>query len=311
MPNTTNLQLSTPAHASNVDTWDTDPINNNSGILDSVAGNVTTKSLTNVNVNLTVLESQVSILRFTGVLTGSVGVLTNTIIKSWIVENLTTGNFNVVLGGASGNVVGLPAGSSQVYFDGTNMSFINLGRVGAYWDDSAAGVPSWVTACTVPPALLCDGSAFSGVTYPLLAAKLGTTTLPDARGRVRAQLNGGTNRLTTSGGSVDGDTRFASGGFQQITLDLSTLPSHQHTGTTDNGGVDHTHPYNEPPTQGALYGGGGVSGRAPFTDSGQTTGSASAFLHGHTFTTNAAGGGAAHFNTQPTYIGGVTLIWAA
>jgi len=311
MPTTTNLQLSVPAHGANVDTWDSDPINDNSGILDTVAGSVTTKSLTNVDVHLTVLESQVSIIRLSGVLSGNVGVFTDTIVKSWIVENLTTGAFTIALSGGSGNVVGLPPGASQVYFDGTNMSFINIGRVGQYWDYAGAAAPAWLGACTVPPALLVDGSAFSGVTYPLLAAILGTTTLPDSRGRVRAQLNAGTGRLTQSGGNVDGDTRFAGGGSQQITLDLSNFPTHNHTGTTDSGGVDHTHGYNEPPPQSNLYGGGSITGRAPFSDTGLTTTGASAYLHTHTITTNNTGGGAAHFNTQPTFIGGVTLIWAA
>jgi hypothetical protein len=46
--------------------------------------------------------------------------------------------------------------------------------------------------------LLMDGSAFSGSTYPALAAVLGTTVLPDARGRVIAGTGSvGTNSQPT------------------------------------------------------------------------------------------------------------------
>lgn len=89
MPTTNNILLSIPAHASNVNSWDADPINNNSAIIDAISGTVTTKSLTNVNVSLTNTESQTSILRFTGTLTGNVLVTVGSINKTWICENLT------------------------------------------------------------------------------------------------------------------------------------------------------------------------------------------------------------------------------
>jgi hypothetical protein len=59
--------------------------------------------------------------------------------------------------------------------------------------------------------------------------------------------------------------------------------SHTHTGTTDNGGVDHTHQY-EVPQNNTVFAAGGATGRHTSTTS-TTSGGASAFLHTHTFTT--------------------------
>jgi hypothetical protein len=42
-----------------------------------------------------------------------------------------------------------------------------------------SSVPSWISECTVPPYLVCDGTAFSSAIYPSLAAIIGP--LPDAR----------------------------------------------------------------------------------------------------------------------------------
>jgi hypothetical protein len=246
MTTTSNIKLSTPAHGANVDSWDADPINNNSGILDAFSARVTTKSLTNVNVTLSATEAQAAIMRFTGTLTGNVAINVGAIIKAWTVENNCLGAFVVTITGGSGNVVGLPPGSSQIYWDGSNAGFVNLGRIGEYWDYAGAAVPAWVTACTVPPYLACDGGTFSAVTYPLLNVILGGTTLPDSRGRTRFALNGGTGRLTTTGG-IDGNTRFAGGGdgdgliiaqghLPNVTL-LTTIGANQGT---------HSHPYTSP-----------------------------------------------------------------
>ncbi len=233
MPTTTNIGLSTPPHGANVDTWDADPINNNSGILDAVFGSVTTKSLTNADVTLSTTESQVSVLRFTGTLSGNVVITLGAVIKSWICENNTVGAFNLQVRGSTigPTFVGLPPGSSQIYWDGTSINFVNLGRVGEWWDYPGTAVPAWVTACSTPPYLHANGGTFSAVTYPQLNQILGGTTLPDTRGRSRFALNGGTARLTTAGG-IDGDTRFAVGGDGDgLVLGTANLPPYTPAGT--------------------------------------------------------------------------------
>lgn len=61
-------------------------------------------------------------------------------------------------------------------------------------------VIAWVVATPPTDWLICDGSAFSGVTYPDLATLLGGTTLPDLRDRflVGAQ----TYALGSTGGAL-------------------------------------------------------------------------------------------------------------
>lgn len=304
MPTTTNIKLDIPAHGSNVDVWDTTPINNNSAILDLAFGGVTTKSLS-ANIVLTDTEARASILRFTGALGGAVGVNVGAIRKSWIVENLCTGaSAAVVLTGGSGNVVGVPPGASQVYWDGTNCGFINIGRVGEFWDYAGSAVPTWLTFCTVPPALACIGGTFSAVTYPLLNAILGTTTLPDSRGRARIALNGGTGRVTSAGSGIDGDTRSAAGGAQNVALTTAQLAAHSH-GVNDPG-----HPHS---VTGGIFGGtnnatlfGGTPGSGPSTSSNVTIASNTTGI-----SIQNAGSGDAHNNMPPAYVSGITMIWAA
>src|SRR5882724_1227588 len=101
-PATTNLVLAVPTRGSDSGTWDT-PVNGDMIILDACAGSVTTKSLTNANITLSTTESQVSILRFTGTMTGNVTVLLGAVIKSWIVENLSVNpSFVLAIVGSTG-----------------------------------------------------------------------------------------------------------------------------------------------------------------------------------------------------------------
>lgn len=299
MTTTTNIKLSTPAHGSNVDTWDADPVNNNSAIVDSAFGGVTSKALTNVNVTLSATEAQARTLRFSGVLTGNVIINVSAIIKDWNIDNQTTGAFVVTISGGSGNVVGVPQGEIvQVLWDGTNCSFLNLGRIGTYEDDCGSAVPAWIAACTVPPYLLCDGSTFSAVTYPYLASKIGSTTLPDLRGRSRFNLNGGTGRITTASSGIDGNTRFSSGGVESVVLDATQIPSHTHVATTS---INRSLTVGTSSNLTAPSGGGAGFPTVP-----------TFILPSDITITNAnTGGGLLHTNMPPAQISGITMIRAA
>ncbi len=101
--------------------------------------------------------------------------------------------------------------------------------MGSYLDVCEATVPAWISNCSKPPYLLCDGSTFNATTYPYLNLKLGGNTLPDFRGRSPYYLNGGTGRLTSAGAGIDGNTRFSGGGNNGILLDIAHIPSHTHT----------------------------------------------------------------------------------
>lgn len=313
MPTTTNIGLSTPAHGSNVDSWDVDPINDNSGKLDTIFGSVTTKALSVSNVVLTAPESRVNILRFTGSLGTSVQITLGAVIKSWICENNCTGlqNFYIRIVGSTGtgNNVAIPPGTSQIYWDGTNVGFINLPvPLGGYWDYAGSAVPPWVTACTVPPFLHCNGGTYNTLTYPQLFDILGTVTLVDTRARARIALDGGTGRVTTAGSGIDGATRFSVGGAQNVTLDATQMPSHDHTGNTGVNSVDHTHTVAPgTPSVGGQFTGPGSNGWSGAVGTATTSGQSVT----HTHTISLAGGSLAHTNMQPSYVGGIVMIRAA
>lgn len=302
---TTNINLEVPARGSYVGTWDV-PNNGDFTIIDACFGAVTAVALSSVSpVALSSSQAQANVLRFTGTLSSNVVVTIPSIIKGWIVDNqCTVGAYAVFLQNASGGEqIGLPPGESiDVYSDGTNVKYRNLGRVGSYLDSGATGVPAWISGSTVPPYLLCDGSTFSAVTYPQLAVVLGGTTLPDARGRSRANLNGGTSRITSAGSGIDGNTRFAGGGFENITLQQAQMPTHTHAiSVTDPG---HSHTYI---TFGAS--GSGINASAPSASG--TAAQTNASLTGISVSIGNAGSSAAHNNMGPTYIGGVSMIRAA
>lgn len=308
-PVTTNLGLAQPIHGTRVDDWD-QPLNANAGILDAVAGSITTKSLSVSNVILTDTESRVNILRFTGSLGTSVQINLGAVIKSWICDNQTQGvtaNYIRIAGApGTGNTVALPPGTSQIFWDGTNVGFVNLPiLVGGYWDFAGPAVPPWVTACTVPPFLLCDGSVYNSLTYPQLFDILGTVTLPDSRARVRIPLDGGTNRVTSAGSGINGASRFAAGGAQNVTLDATMIPPHDHTGNTGVNSVGHTHLVNDAISKTGQFSTSGSNGWAG--NQSVASGDESAT---HTHPISSVGGGLAHTNMQPTFVGGITMIRA-
>lgn len=225
---TPNINLEEPARGDYVGVWDT-PVNANMTLIDLVVGGRTAISLNNSNVVLSAAQFQCKTITFNSTLTGSVAITFPTsFTKSYEIQHLCTGSsaFVITLGttAAGGQVVGVPPGEIvDVISDGTNIKFRNLGRVGSYMDFAGNGA-NWITACSVPPYLYCNGTSFSSATYPALTVILAGTTLPDARGRIRANYNDGTSRLLSSVGGLDGQTFYASGGAQATLLSSLSLP---------------------------------------------------------------------------------------
>lgn len=241
-PQTVNVLLSVPALGSNVGGWNV-PVNGDFIAADGFFGGVQTVNAAGASpITLTSpsgvptpsggpTQAQNAALRFTGVLSGNVQI-TLPLPGYMIVENLTTGAFVLIFRAiGSGEVIGIEQGSVQhIYNDGTNVRFVNLLPVGTYLDICDATVPAWITACTKPPYLNCNGGSFSAGTYPYLNSKLGGTTLPDLRGVARYTLNQATGRLTTAGSGLDGDTRFAIKTSQTNTLVTNNLPAYTPAG---------------------------------------------------------------------------------
>lgn len=85
---------------------------------------------------------------------------------------------------------------------------------------------------STPPkgGIIMDGSTFSAVTYPGLAAFLGGTTLPDDRGRFELMVDGTAARVTSaSTGGANADTLGGTGGAQTHTLVIAEMPAHTHS----------------------------------------------------------------------------------
>jgi hypothetical protein len=227
---TPNIQLEEPARGDDVGTWDV-PVNNNMTLLDKVTGAITTISLNNSNVALSSPQFQSKQITFNSTLTGNVIITFPTsFTKSYEIQNLCSGTsaFIVVLQttAAGGQAIACPPGETiDVFNDGANLKFKNLGRVGSYVDYAGTTLPIWVTGSTIQPYLNCDGTSFSSATFPQLATILGGTTLPDIRGVSRATLNQGTGRITSGVSGIDGNTVGSIGGNQSGTLAMTNLPA--------------------------------------------------------------------------------------
>lgn len=308
---TPNIQLEEPARGDDVGTWDT-PVNNNMTLLDLRSGGSVNVPLNNAPVVLSAAQYKASRIIFSSTLTGNVFVTFPTsFVGPYVVHNACTGSsaFVVVLGTTvpGGNQIGLmPGVPCDIFNDGATIWYRNLDPIGTYTDYAGSGLPGWVGACSVAPYLNCDGSTFSAVLFPQLAAILGGTTLPDSRGRFRATLNQGQNLLTAAGGGLDGNTIFAHGGIEGVTLTAAEIPTINSGGTTVTNQLTLT---------------------APVTGFGITAFSANsgsqvwqAFSNGASIVIQALTGtaavisnntgGGAHPNVPPGYIAGITMIRA-
>lgn len=304
MPTTTNRSLSVPATGADPGTWGTSDLNPNFAMLDTIVGGVAFISTTGGSVPLNAAQLACGTISISGALSAYVSVNFPAVQGWWSIENLTTGNFTVFIqpGSVTEQICIPPGEITDIQINGNVARFRNLGRVGSWLDYAGTTVPQWISNCTIPPYLNCDGSTFSSATYPYLASILGTTTLPDMRGTVRATLNQGTSRLTV----VNGDARFSVGGNQ-------LLQSHAHTGSGTTSGQSNDHIHGAAAGQYGVYAANFASGgSAALSPSGNanTVGVSADHSHTYSFTTSSIGSGNSQ-NVQPTTIGGITMIRAA
>ncbi len=289
------------ARGGDLGTWDT-PTNSNWAVVDAALGQVATIPLNNSNVVLSTPQYQSNLITFNSTLTASVSITFPTSFTGFYsVQNLCTGigSFVITLQttAAGGQLICAPPGEIvDVFNDGTNLKYRNLGRIGEYMDIAvpAVAVPSWIASCTVPPYLHCGGGTFSAATYPVLNVILGGNTLPDSRGRTRYSFDNGTGRITSV---IGGPNTVGSGGGDQF------LQQHLHNNTVTINDPSHVHGGAQTSIGNKFQG-----GLNPIADTAANT--AAAFT-GITATHNAAntGSGSAQ-NMPPLYIGGLTFIRA-
>lgn len=317
---TPNINIEEPARGDDVGTWDT-PVNNNSTLIDLVAGGVATVGVNNANITLSAAQFQSENITFNSTLTGSISITFPTSFKKpYTIGNLATGSsaFTITLTttASGGQAICAPPGEYiECFNDGANLRYRNLGRVGEYITIAGTSVPNWVSGCTVAPYLNCDGTSFSATTYPALAVRLGGTTLPDARGRFVAAMNQGTGRMTSAAGGVDGNTLLAAGGADTQTLTTGQIPSGLIGNNSNNFNINTSATgrtlFGGSPG-GSLVAGGSIDGPQVGSGASYTTGlQASGVVGSGTVPvqiTNALG--QAHPIMPPTVIGGLTLIRA-
>jgi microcystin-dependent protein len=309
MPTTTNRGYSVPTTGTQSGIWGSDDLNPNFTSIDKNLGAVASVSLSSSNVSLSSSEYVCGTIKFSGTLSANVTVTFPTVAGWWTIINNCTGSFYIRLSCSSGGlkICPPPGEAIDVGFDGTDAFYRNLPQqIGDYKDYAGSSVPLWISGCSVPPYLLCDGSTFSAVTYPYLNTVLGTTTLPSSLGRLRATLNGGTSRITTAGSGIDGDTRFSKGGAQNVTLTEAQLPP-----------VTKSVPAQRPTfTYGTSTTGVQSASPPPFgvigvTIAGSGAGSSVTTVGDVAPGSITFGSGDFHNNMPPTYIGGITMIRAA
>lgn len=238
-PTTTNRTFAIPTHGSDVDTWD-QPVNNNMALLDTILGGQ--QSVAAVNGGSTTLNAtQLSggLITVSGAIAGNSTIVFPAVQGWWSMYNTTTaGVLFVQTTGATERIAVPPGVITDIQILGTTTKFRNFPMVGSFIDYPSATVPSWITGCTIPPFLLCDGTTFSAVTYPYLNTILGGNTLPDYRGRSGYYLNGATSRLTVAGAGIDGSTlgattagALAGNGINLAANQIPSIPTGMSAGT--------------------------------------------------------------------------------
>lgn len=224
-PLTANKFLAQPTRGSDVGVWDT-PMNANSGIIDNSFGGATVIALSNSNVTLSPSQYQCFYIALNGTLSANVTLTFPGGVGSFYIIShgaLTTGSsFTVTMQttAAGAGVIGIPPGEqSHIGISGLAATplYLGLPHVGSYWHVGCGGVPAWVSACTTPPYLNCNGASFSSAAYPQLATYLGGNTLPDVRGRALFALDQGTGR--------NGGVFLGGGGSAQTTISQANLPN--------------------------------------------------------------------------------------
>lgn len=322
-PTTVNILLSIPTRGSDPGTWDV-PVNGNSSGLDGYIGGVQVISAGGSPITLTApsgtpspgagpTQAQNAVLRFTGALSANVTV-TLPLPGYYIVENLTTGNFTLSFRGTTATqVIAVEQGSIQhIYNDSANVRFVNLSRVGAIeiWAGYSA-IPAWVSACTVPPFLLCDGSIYTFAVYPYLGARFGTafggngvTTfgVPDLRGRMALPYDGTGTRITSAGCGINGQTLGASQDKQTNTLLTANFPPYTPAGSVSTTPSVSGYPVTSNTTGPLGYGGTAFGGNLGSSYQTYTS----------TFTGTPQGGTSTPVNNvQPSIVTGIAVIRAA
>lgn len=146
-------------------------------------------SITSNSVVMSSLQAAKDRIILSGTLTSNVNLIFPAWIKSWVVHNNCTGNFNITCKTSAGNgVIVIPGLVSRIFCDGVNISDETYNPN----NDMVGMIASFIMNSAPEGWLVADGSPVSRTTYARLFSRIGTlygsgngsTTfnLPDMRG---------------------------------------------------------------------------------------------------------------------------------
>ena len=119
----TNKSLELPANGDYVNTWNI-PVNGDMSIIDAALGGTTSLNASSGSVTLTATQYQKMILNVTGSIAANVTyTIPSGVGGQWVVKNLTTGGYSVVIASAGGGSSVSVANNivATVVCDGTNV----------------------------------------------------------------------------------------------------------------------------------------------------------------------------------------------
>jgi len=217
---TTNKQIEKPAYqdyASDPTGW-TVPINDDWDIIDNAFGGTVSISLTNVNVTLTTTQCQNVHVKFTGTLSGNVIVyFPATISGFFIVDNVTTGAYTVVLRNAGGS----PGDDVLAVRNANTFVWVDQATASVYLADNSpvtGGTGINVSGSTInlqTPVSVANGGTGATTYTPgqlLIGNNAGGLTPATLTQGSNIQITNGNGAITISAtGSAGGVTTFNAG----------------------------------------------------------------------------------------------------